>query len=72
MASDFEYRKKLVEIVPNLTQIDATMVGWIGQHGYLTGGGSGDNLLERMRQMQDQVIQKAAAETEASGSKEDE
>mmetsp|Transcript_10528 Transcript_10528/g.15910 ORF Transcript_10528/g.15910 Transcript_10528/m.15910 type:complete len:504 (+) Transcript_10528:171-1682(+) len=72
VASDFEYRKKLVEIVPNLTQIDATMVGGIGQHGYLTGGGSGDNLLERMRQMQDQVIQKAAAETEASGSKEEE
>jgi protein phosphatase 1 regulatory subunit 7 len=72
VASDFEYRKKLVEIVPNLTQIDATMVGGIGQHGYLTGGGSGENLLERMRQMQDQVIQKAAAETEASGSKEDE
>ena len=72
VASDFEYRKKIVEIVPNLTQIDATMVGGIGQHGYLTGGGSGDNLLERMRQMQDQVIQKAAAETEASGSKEEE
>ena len=72
VASDFEYRKKLVEIVPNLTQIDATMVGGIGQHGYLTGGGSGENLLERMRQMQDQVIQKAVAETEASGSKEDE
>lgn len=72
VASDFEYRKKLVEIVPNLTQIDATMVGGIAQHGYLTGGGSGENLMERMRQMQDQVIQKAAAETEASGSKENE
>ncbi|KAL7439437.1 hypothetical protein ACHAXM_006704 [Skeletonema potamos] len=71
VASDFEYRKKLVEIVPNLKQIDATMVGGIGQYGYLTGG-SGENLLERMRQMQDQVIQKAAAETEASGSKENE
>jgi len=71
VASDFEYRKKLVEIVPNLTQIDATMVGGIAQHGYLTGGGSGDNLLERMRQMQDQVIRKAEAETEASVSKDD-
>lgn len=68
VASDFEYRKRLVEIVPNLTQIDATMVGGIAQHGYLTGGGSGDNLLERMRQMQDQVIRKAAAETEAEAS----
>lgn len=72
VASDFEYRKKLVEIVPTLKQIDATMVGGIGQYGYMTAGGSGENLLERMRQMQDQVIQKATAETEASGSKENE
>jgi protein phosphatase 1 regulatory subunit 7 len=68
VASDFEYRKRLVEMVPSLTQIDATMVGGIGQHGYVTAGGSGDNLLERMRQVQDKVIQKATAETnEAMG-----
>lgn len=71
VASDFEYRKRLVEMVPSLTQIDATMVGGIGQHGYMTGGGSGDNLLERMRQVQDKVIQKATAETNNSGSKEE-
>ena len=73
VASDFEYRKKLVEMVPSLTQIDATMVGGIGSHGYMTvgGGGSGDNLLERMRQVQDKVIQKATAETNNSGSKEE-
>ncbi len=68
VASDFEYRKRLVEMVPSLTQIDATMVGGIGQHGYMTAGGSEDNLLERMRQVQDKVIQKATAETnEAMG-----
>ena len=42
----------------------------LGSHGYMTvgGGGSGDNLLERMRQVQDKVIQKATAETnEAMG-----
>lgn len=81
VASDFEYRKKLVEMVPSLSQIDATMVGGVGSHGYMTGGGgSGDNLLERMRQVQDKVIQKATAETNEamgggdngnSGSKED-
>ncbi|KAL7453795.1 hypothetical protein ACHAWC_008124 [Mediolabrus comicus] len=71
VASDFEYRKRLVEMVPSLTQIDATMVGGIGQHGYMTAGGSGDNLLERMRQVQDKVIQKATAETNNSGSKEE-
>ena len=72
VASDFEYRKKLVDIVPSLTQIDATMVGGIGQHGYLTNSGSGDNLMEKMRKLQDQVVRKAEAETEASGSNENE
>lgn len=60
VASEFEYRKKLAELIPSLNQIDANMIGGLGAHGYnigvtVTGGG----LEERMRQLQDTVIQKA-------------
>ena len=72
VASDFIYRKKLAEIIPSLTQIDATMIGGIAQHGYMSAGsggaGSGENLVERMRKMQDAAIQKAE-EQEADDNK---
>ena len=71
VASEFEYRKKLAEMIPSLTQIDANMIGGLGQHGYVSAGGggvggSGGNLVERMRQLQDAVIQKAAEETQGA------
>mmetsp|Transcript_2044 Transcript_2044/g.4432 ORF Transcript_2044/g.4432 Transcript_2044/m.4432 type:complete len:489 (+) Transcript_2044:112-1578(+) len=61
VASEFEYRKKLAELVPSLTQIDANL---IKGHGYSMsmGGGNGGNLVERMRQMQEAAIQKAKIE----------
>lgn len=66
VASEFEYRKKLAELIPSLTQIDANMIGGIAQHGYMSAGGagSGENLVERMKQMQEVAIQKAKAEEE--------
>lgn len=70
VASEFEYRKKLAEIIPSLTQIDANMIGGLTQHGY-PGVGSG-NLVERMRQMQDAVIKKAKVEVEQQNEKSEE
>lgn len=61
VASEFEYRKKLAEMIPSLNQIDANMIGGLGAHGYL--GAAGGGLEERMRQLQDTVIQKAVQET---------
>lgn len=58
VASEFEYRKKLAELAPSLMQIDADM---IKGHGY-TFGGTGGDLVERMRQMQEVAIQKAKVE----------
>lgn len=57
VASDFEYRKKVAELVPSLSQIDANMIGGLG-----SGFGSGSNLVERMRMMQEAAIQKAVAQ----------
>ena len=57
VASEFEYRKKLAELIPSLTQIDANMIGGLAQHGYTSSSGGG-NLVERMRQMQEAAIQK--------------
>ena len=64
VASEFEYRKKLAEMIPSLTQIDANMIGGLAQHGYPGGFGSGESLVEKMRQIQDTVIQKAKMEAD--------
>jgi len=58
VASEFEYRMKLAEIVPSLAQIDANM---IRGHGNATAGGvsSGEDWIEKMRLMQDTAIRKA-------------
>ena len=64
VASEFEYRKKLAEIIPSLSQIDADMIGGPAQHGYPSasgGGGSGGNSVVKMRQMQETAFQKAKA-----------
>jgi len=60
---EFEYRKKLKEMIPSLNQIDANLIGGLAQHGYGSARSSGGNLVERMRQLQDVVIQKAVPET---------
>jgi hypothetical protein len=64
VASEFEYRKKLAEIIPSLNQIDANMIRGLGA-GY--GGDSGGGDFEgRMKQLQNAVIQKATKETNAN------
>lgn len=70
---EFEYRKRLAEMIPSLTQIDANK---IGGHAYRWGGiggggfGSGGDLAERMKQMQDMAIQRAEMEGQKEGSSE--
>jgi len=63
VASEFEYRKKVAELAPSLTQIDATMIGGLAQHGYGLMG-NGDNLVQRMKQMQDTALRKALSQKE--------
>lgn len=57
---EFEYRKRVAELVPSLTQIDATKIGGNGWGG--GGGGGVFDLTERMRLMQDAAIQRAKME----------
>ena len=70
---EFEYRKRLAEMVPSLTQIDANK---IGGHAYRWGGiggggfGSGGDLAERMKQMQAMAIHRAEMEGQKEGSSE--
>ena len=64
VASEFEYRKKLAELVPSLSQIDANMIGGLGTHGYASAVPGGDlGTEERMRHLQDIVLQKAVNES---------
>ena len=53
---EFDYRKRLAEMIPSLTQIDANKIGGNGWGGY--SGGVFD-LTERMRLMQDAAIERA-------------
>lgn len=61
VANEFEYRKKLAELIPSLNQIDANMIGGLTAHGYATVAGG--SLEETMRRLQDTVIQMATDET---------
>lgn len=65
VAGEFEYRKKLKEIMPSLNQIDATLVGGVAAHGMksFTQGGAAETHEEEMRRLQDIVVRKAQAET---------
>ncbi|KAL3788956.1 hypothetical protein HJC23_000240 [Cyclotella cryptica] len=65
VASEFEYRKKLAELIPSLNQIDANMIGGLAAHGYASV--IGGSLEDRMRQLQDTVIEKATDETRNFG-----
>jgi len=61
VADDFEYRKKLIEIIPCLKQIDATMVGGLAAHGIAgaSGGGRAETLESQLRRYQTEVVEQA-------------
>jgi len=61
------YRKKLAELIPSLTQIDATMIGGLAMHGIPAPNlnrGPVETDEQRLRRMQEMVIEKAKAERE--------
>jgi len=62
---DFEYRKKLKGIVPSLRQIDANMIEPT-RYGNMTTtvGADPNNMIQRMQQLQEKVVQKAKAQQE--------
>ena len=67
VAQEFEYRKKLAEMVPSLKQIDSTMIGGLAAHGIATvgrGGGTAQTAEEEMRRLQEAAIARARAETQ--------
>ena len=60
------YRKKLAELIPSLKQIDAIMIGGLAMQGVPSpnvSGGPAETEEERLRRMQEMVIEKAKAET---------
>jgi protein phosphatase 1 regulatory subunit 7 len=60
------YRKKLAELIPSLSQIDATLIGGLGRVGAASGGGGGvvESEEARVRRLQDIVVARAQAETD--------
>lgn len=67
------YRKLLHELVPHLQQIDADLIGGLAAHGMPSVSGSGPAVMitdeERIHQWQEQVIERARAETEEARKK---
>ena len=58
---DFEYRKKLKEMIPSLIQIDANVIGGTG-YGSVISKPAPEQVMEQMRLLQDKVIEKAKEE----------
>lgn len=61
------YRKKLQELIPNLKQIDADLIGGLAAHGIpvvRSGGGPVMTEDERLQKLQEQIIERALAETQ--------
>jgi len=64
VAGDFEYRKKLAQMIPSLKQIDANAIG--GNHaigGVPTARMQG--MVDRMRELQDAALRRASEQAEA-------
>merc|ERR1712087_219409 len=59
VANDFEYRKKLAEYLPTLSQIDATMIRGHGSVPVPAGNGVVFTTEEKLRQFQAAAIERA-------------
>jgi len=68
---DFEYRKRLKEIVPSLEKIDANVIGGTG-YGSVMVPRQSEDLLEQMRLLQEKAVNRAKEEKETKGEKEKE
>ena len=73
LQNDPLYRKKLAELVPSLKQIDATLIGSLAMHGIApaaaTSGGVAETEDERLRRLQNMVVERAKAETKRTETK---
>ena len=72
---EFEYRKRLAEMVPSLTQIDANKIGGLAAYGWggVGGGGWGSagDPVERMKNMQDLAVRRAKMQGQEKKDEED-
>ncbi len=59
---DFEYRKKLKDIIPSLIQIDANIIGATGYGSVNVNSMSSESVLEQMKLVQDKIVARAEAE----------
>ena len=62
LADEFEYRKRVAEIMPSLKQIDANMIGGLAAHGIqpvMRSSGTAQTVEEEMRRLQDAAIARA-------------
>lgn len=68
VADEFEYRKKLAELIPCLKQIDATMILGLAAHGLApptqSGGAAPQSAEEQMRRLQEAAIARARQQTD--------
>ena len=59
---DFEYRKKLKQIIPSLIQIDANVIDGTGYGSLPVNTSSPEYVMEQMRLLQEKAIAKAKDE----------
>jgi protein phosphatase 1 regulatory subunit 7 len=62
------YRKRLAEIIPSLKQIDANLIGSFSAHGIppAPGAGLAETEEQRLRRLQEAIIERAKAETKGN------
>ena len=65
VANEFEYRKRVKEIIPSLTKIDANMIGAqdSGTAAAAAAGGQAMTREEELRRIQEQVVERARLES---------
>ena len=63
VAGDFEYRKKLAQMIPSLRQIDANAIG--GNHAIGVPTARMQGMVDRMRELQDAALRRASEQAEA-------
>jgi hypothetical protein len=60
--NDFEYRKKLKDMIPSLEKIDANDIGGTGYGSVLPASRSPEAMIEQMRILQEKAVQRAKEE----------
>ena len=64
VAGDFEYRKKLAQMIPSLKQIDANAIG--GNHAIGVPAARMQGMVDRMRELQDAALRRASEQEQAA------